>query len=171
MDAAAAAAPGSPYSANRALVHDLTLPSLPDLDIPPSPPGSPPAATSRKFDQFLELKRRGTHFNSRLEGSAALRNPSLTEKLMDFVGIDARAQYETTLPRELWDPAGFPESAYRGPLRRSQERLEKEREAERTSGGRSAVEFVPPVSSPQVGGIGSSTGGLSRGEKRKGGWD
>lgn len=140
---AGGATPGSPYSAKRALVHDLTLPSVPNLDMPPSPPGSPPRAASAKFAQFLDLKRKGVHFNAKLEASAALRNPALTEKLLDFADIDASAQYETTLPRDIYDPTALPRSAYRVALRKSQERMEAEREAQRAAGGRTSVEFVP----------------------------
>lgn len=165
--ASAVDAPGSPYTANRAMIHDLTLPSVPNLDIPPSPPGSPPPAASKKFEQFLDLKKKGVHFNAKLENSTALRNPSLMEKLLDFVDIDSKSQYETTLPRDMWDPTGFPPSAYYGQLRRNQERMEREREAEKAGGGRSTVEFVP---ASQTGGA-VGTGGLSRGEKRKGGWN
>ncbi|KAL7789423.1 HCNGP-like domain-containing protein [Trichoderma ceciliae] len=162
--------PSSPYSSNRALIHDLTLPSVPNLDIPPSPPGSPRPEANEKVAQFLQLKTKGIHFNSKLEQSTALRNPSLMDKLLDFVGIDEVGQYETTLPKELWDPRGFPEWAFRDKLSKSREKIAKEKEADRTAGGRTAVAFVPSISSSS-GGATSLPGGLnSRGEKRKGGW-
>lgn len=147
--------PLSPYSSNRALLHQLTLPTVPDLDIPPSPPpGSPSsdarhAALTARFDKFLELKRtKGVHFNARIADSHAFRNPEQTDKLLGFIGIDTRfdrdsgagaGQYATTLPAELWDPAGFPAWAYRGQLRRAQEKMSKERA--RAQG--EAVQFVP----------------------------
>lgn len=147
--------PSSPYSANRALLHQLTLPTVPDLDIPPSPPpGSPSsdarrAALTAKFDKFLELKRtKGVHFNARIAESHAFRNPEQTDKLLSFVGIDTKfgrdsgavgaGQYSTTLPADLWDPAGFPAWAYRGRLRLAQEKLLKER----TRAQGEAVQFV-----------------------------
>ncbi|KAK7702864.1 hypothetical protein SLS64_009475 [Diaporthe eres] len=147
--------PLSPYSANRALLHQLTLPTVPDMDIPPSPPpGSPSsdarhAALTAKVDKFLELKRtKGVHFNARIADSHAFRNPEQTDKLLGFIGIDTKfdkasgtgaGQYATTLPAELWDPAGFPAWAYRGQLRRAQEKVSKERA--RVQG--EAVQFVP----------------------------
>ncbi|ETS04418.1 HCNGP-domain-containing protein [Trichoderma reesei RUT C-30] len=162
--------PSSPYSSNRGLIHHLTLPSVPNLDIPPSPPGSPPLEANKKVEQFLQLKKKGVHFNSKLEQSAALKNPSLMDKLLDFVGIDDASQYETTLPKELWDPRGFPEWAFRDRLSKSREKIAKEKESERASGGRTAVEFVPSNSS-SGGGPAARPGGItSRGEKRKGGW-
>jgi hypothetical protein len=163
--------PGSPYSANRALLHNLTLPSVPDLDIPPSPPGSPPPATNKKFEQFLDLKKKGVHFNTKLENSTALRNPSLMDKLMGFVDIDERGQYETTLPADLWNPGGFPESAFRVKLRESHDILAKEREAERAGGGRTGVDFVSSTTSSAGGSSTNTPVGLSKpGSKRKSGW-
>ncbi|CAI0654853.1 unnamed protein product, partial [Colletotrichum noveboracense] len=94
----------SPYTASRALLRDLTLPPVPNFDIPPSPPGSPPPALTAKFTQFIELKKKGVHFNAKLAQSSALRNPSLTDKLMDFVDIDGRGGYATTLAHDIWDP-------------------------------------------------------------------
>ncbi|KAH6997859.1 HCNGP-like protein-domain-containing protein [Ilyonectria sp. MPI-CAGE-AT-0026] len=160
--------PSSPYSANRALLRDLTLPSVPNMDIPPSPPGSPQPGANKKFDQFLELKKKGVHFNAKLEQSSALKNPSLMDKLMTFVEINEGNQYSTTLPTDLWDPTGFPEWAFKDKLRRSVEKFAKEKEAEKASGGRTAIDFVP--STTPLGGSTSGSGGISRGEKRKGGW-
>ncbi|QUC18379.1 uncharacterized protein UV8b_02620 [Ustilaginoidea virens] len=156
-----ASAPPSPFSANRALIHHLTLPSIPNLDIPASPPGSPPPGANQKMEQFLHLKRRGTHFNSKLESSTALRNPSLMDKLLSFVDLSGPRQYETTLPPELYDPGSFPRWAYRKELRHSREEVLKEREGDKAAAR--GIEFVPASSTTPV-------GGLSKGEKRKSGW-
>ncbi|RNJ52452.1 hypothetical protein D7B24_003661 [Verticillium nonalfalfae] len=183
---AATARPVSPHTASRALLRDLTLPPTPNLDIPPSPPGSPPPALTAKTQQFLDLKSKGVHFNAKLTASAALRNPALMDKLLGFVGLghddDPRAQYATTLSAGAWDPAGaaadgdgdggqgrgFPDWAFRGPLRLSQERVRKEREAERSAGKRTGVDFVAASSGGGTPGSGSEAGGL-RGSKRKAG--
>lgn len=80
------------------------------------------------------------------------------DKLLGFVGIEhdfaaaasggddddsasgsaATAQYATTLEVDAWDPQGFPAWAYRGALRRVQEKVARERER----GKGEAVEFV-----------------------------
>jgi hypothetical protein len=130
--------PGSPYSANRALLRDLTLPTVTNMDIPPSPPGSPPPGTNKKFEQFLELKKKGVHFNSKIAQSSALKNPGLMDKLLNFVEIDQKDQYKTTLGTDLWDPSAFPKAAYKEQLRQSQNDIAQARA--RTKGG--AVEFV-----------------------------
>lgn len=149
--------PASPYTANRSLIHNLTLPTVPNLDIPPSPPTSPSSATAQaaltaRIDKFLELKRKkGTHFNAKIADSHALKNPPLMDKLLGFVGVGidfqegpavATEQYATTLSTELWDPAAFPEWAYRGQLRKSQERMQKEKGRDKGE----AVQFVPASS-------------------------
>ncbi|KAK5990845.1 Meiotically up-regulated gene protein [Cladobotryum mycophilum] len=113
-------------------------------------PGHPALATglttpgaNKKFEQFLELKKRGTHFNAKLEQSAALKNPSLMDKLLAFVDVDEASQYETTLPSDLWDPKAFPDWAFRDRLKKTREKMVKEKEAEKASGGRSSVDFAP----------------------------
>ncbi|KAI3323621.1 hypothetical protein HD806DRAFT_93951 [Xylariaceae sp. AK1471] len=112
--------PGSPYTAKRALLRDLTLPAVPDMDIPASPPGSPSAATSKKFENFLELKKKGVHFNARLADNPSMKNPALADKLLGFAELDHRDQYRTTLAADLWDPDVFPRYAYKEQLRQSQ---------------------------------------------------
>ncbi|KXJ95967.1 HCNGP-like protein-domain-containing protein [Microdochium bolleyi] len=143
-------APGSPYTAHRTTLRDLTLPTVPNMDIPPSPaPLSPSSSaqheahlkTSAKFDQFLTLKKQGIHFNSKITSSAALRNPSLTDKLMGFVDIDHKAQYANTLPQEIWNPAAFPRWSYKEQLRQSQ----ADTAAGRIRGQGAPVAFVPAV--------------------------
>ncbi|KAI1078304.1 HCNGP-like protein-domain-containing protein [Whalleya microplaca] len=133
--------PGSPYSANRAMLRDLTLPTLPNMDIPPSPPGSPAPAVNKKFEQFLELKKQGVHFNSKIAQSTALKNPALMDKLLNFAEIDQKAQYATTLGTDIWDPAGFPRWAYKEQLKQSQTEITQSRA--RSKG--SPVKFVPPA--------------------------
>ena len=143
--------PSSPYTTNRTLLHNLTMPTVANLDIPPSPPpGSPSsdaaqAALTAKFDKFLELKRKkGVHFNARIADSHAFKNPAQTDKLLTFVGLDAEGagQYGTVLPRELWDPAAFPEWAYRMDLRKTQDKVQRERGRKEGE----AVQFVPASS-------------------------
>ncbi|KAI0516803.1 HCNGP-like protein-domain-containing protein [Xylaria bambusicola] len=135
--------PGSPYTATRALLRDLTLPTVPDMDIPPSPPGSPSAVTSKKFENFLELKKKGVHFNSRLADNTSMKNPALADKLLAFVELDNRDQYRTTLPVDLWDPDMFPRHAYKEQLRQSQS--ESAQAKARPTGA--PVKFVPSETS------------------------
>lgn len=139
--------PQSPYSANRSTMRELTLSAVPNLDIPPSPPGSPSASTNAKFAHFLELKKKGVHFNAKLASSAASKNPSLMKKLMDFAEINEKEQYASTLSKEIWDPNVFPEWAYREELVKSQKQVLKKKEEEKSSGKRTAIDFVSGTAS------------------------
>ena len=141
------APPQSPYSTNRALLRDLTLPTIPNYDIPPSPPGSPKESTNAKFKHFLELKKQGVHFNDKLAKSSALKNPSLMQKLMDFSDIDEAGQYSTTLPKDLWNPDASPNHAYKEELAKSQKKILKRKEDEKSRGQRESVDFVPASAS------------------------
>ncbi|KAJ8107097.1 hypothetical protein OPT61_g9100 [Boeremia exigua] len=148
-DADDAVPPGSPYTSGRALIQNLTLPTVPNFAIPPSPPGSPPQRATKKFVQFLELKKKGQHFNQRLESSSVLRDPGHSQKLMDFAGISEEARYASSLPDSLAVPAVFPPWAYVEELRASQKRIckAKEQESQRTKMPREAIEFISGRSS------------------------
>ena len=155
-------APSSPYTSMRAAIRNLTLPTIPNLDIPPSPPGSPAPGADEKFAHFLELKKQGVHFNAKLASSSALKNPSLLPKLMDFAGLEEQHQCATTLPKDLWDPMDFPEWAYKERLAQSQQIVSKKREEEKTKVSRESIDFVSATTSDQSSrggtpGIGPST--------------
>ncbi|KAG0642075.1 HCNGP-like protein-domain-containing protein [Tuber brumale] len=129
--------PLSPYSLNRATIRSLTLPtSIPE--IPPSPPGEEHPDVSSKFRRFRELKKQGIHFNEQLSRSSTLQNPNLFEKLTEFVGVTGDDQYMSCLPKEFWDPFGFPEEAFADRLAKSQIEVLEKRQAEE----RSRIEFV-----------------------------
>ncbi|KAI5238401.1 hypothetical protein E4T43_07430 [Aureobasidium subglaciale] len=137
-----ASAPPSPYTASRLMIRNLTMPPVPNFQIPPSPPGSPPPDTTTKFARFLDLKKKGTHFNERLYHSSALRNPGLLSKLMDFAGISQEDQYATP-----WSQGAvatkFPEWAYGDKLVAAHEKIAKKKELEKAKTPREAVDFVP----------------------------
>jgi hypothetical protein len=140
-------APGSPYATTRAVIQNLTLPTVPNFDIPPSPPGSPPQRATKKFAQFLELKKKGQHFNQRLEGSSVLRDPGHLRKLMDYAGINEGDSYASTLSEDVAVPALFPDWAYVEELRASQRRIAKEKEQGKSTAPREAVAFVSAAKS------------------------
>ena len=151
---ATGSAPQSPYSAYRTSVRDLTLPQVPNMDIPPSPPGSPPPGIEKKFERFLELKRQGVHFNERLSKSSALKNPSLLQKLMASAGVTEDYQYNTTFPKSLWDPTAFPPWAFKEELVKSQQKLNEKKEEEKARIFRESIDFISATNSLQ-----SSRGG------------
>jgi hypothetical protein len=136
------------------------MPPIPNFDIPPSPPGSPPLAATKKFTRFLELKKQGVHFNEKLEKSSALKNPSLLLKLMEFAGIDEKDQYASALPEDLAVPTTFPAWAYADQLNKTQQKILKKREAEQARKQRDAIDFVPAV------GLGASSRAATPGAAR-----
>ncbi|KAL1616375.1 hypothetical protein SLS54_008471 [Diplodia seriata] len=167
----AASAPQSPYSAARAIVRNLTMPPVPNFEIPPSPPGSPPLKSTKQFAHFLELKKKGVHFNQRLENSSALRNPSLLHKLRGFASIDDEAQYATILSADVAVPTVFPSWAYAENLGKSQREIARKREEEQKKTQREALEFVP-ASDPGSSGLGIGKGeGISMAERVRAGLD
>ena len=149
LESGSVSTPQSPYSANRALLRDLTLPTVLNLEIPASPPGSPPPGLDQKFAHFRELKRQGVHFNEKLSRSSALKNPTLLKKLIDFAGLEETQQYTTTLPKEIWDPNGFPTTAFKEGLANVQQETLKKREEEQAKVLRENIEFVSASASRQ----------------------
>jgi hypothetical protein len=154
--------PGSPYTSSRAIIQNLTLPTVPNFDIPPSPPGSPPQRATQKFAQFLELKKKEQHFNQRLESSAVLRDPGHSQKLMDFAGISEEEQYASTLPNDLAVPVAFPSWAYVEELRASQKKILKTREQKQSGAPREFVSATKSGAASRTSTPSGSTG------KRKG---
>jgi HCNGP-like protein len=120
---------------------NLTLPPIPNFDIPASPPGSPDPAAAGKLTQFTQLKQQGVHFNERLASSTSIKNPNLFAKLLDSFGISAEDQYATTLPASLWDPSSFPQWSYKEELAKAQIEAQKQLESQAAASGH--VEFVP----------------------------
>lgn len=152
------APPGSPYTSTRAMIQNLTLPTIPNFDIPPSPPGSPPQRATKKFAQFLELKRQGQHFNQRLEGSSVLRDPGHLGKLLDFAGISEEQSHASTLSDDVAVPTVYPDWAYVEELRASQKRITKIKELERSKAPREAIDFVSATKSGTSSGTGTPSG-------------
>jgi len=142
-------APASPYTASQLALRSLTMPPVPNLSIPPSPPGSPPLSSNAKIARFLELKKRGTHFNQRLENSSALRNPGWLEQSTAYAGISGDEQYVSSLAEEdgLGVPKTWPEWAYLDGLNKSQVYISKRKEEKRARGQREAIDFVPAATS------------------------
>lgn len=131
----------------RAIIRELTMPPIPNFDIPPSPPGSPDPVAEKKFKHFLDLKSQGVHFNEKLASSSSLKNPSLLTKLMEHAGIAPQDAYSTSLPTDVWDPLGLPSWAFKEELLKSSQEVAKREEERRGRGQRDAIDFVPGTAS------------------------
>ncbi|KAK2768820.1 hypothetical protein FQN54_000680 [Arachnomyces sp. PD_36] len=149
----------SPYSQARNLTHNLTLPPVPNLDIPPSPPGSPNAAANQKIAHFLSLKKQGVHFNEKLASSSSLKNPGLLQKLMEHAGIDEQAQYAAALPTDLWDVSTLPSWGFKEELHSSQQEVRRKIEEKRAGMPRESIDFVSGSGSGDSSRAGTPSGG------------
>ncbi|EXJ53723.1 uncharacterized protein A1O5_12972 [Cladophialophora psammophila CBS 110553] len=128
----------------RETIHLLTQATCPMTAIPPSPPGSPDPALDAKFKRFLELKAEGVHFNEDLANRSTFRNPGLLATMMARAGLEGDDQYRTSLPREFWDPLGFPSFAYKEELLQSQQTLREQDAASKKSlaaAGKRTIQF------------------------------
>ena len=130
----------------REAIRMLTQPTHPMTSIPPSPPGSPDPAANARFQRFLDLKKKGVHFNEDLAGKSTFRNPTLLSILMSRAGIEENEQYGTSLPRALWDPTAFPPYAYKEELLKNQQMLQEREEAKKkelSAKGKRTIDFLP----------------------------
>ncbi|RAH72714.1 HCNGP domain-containing protein [Aspergillus aculeatinus CBS 121060] len=134
-------------SASRSIIHDLTLPPVPNLDIPPSPPSSPDPSADAKFAHFLSLKKQGVHFNEKLSGSASLRNPSLLKAMMNHAGIDNQEQYQASLPSAIWNAPGLPSWGFTEEIRQAQRDIQGTMDERRSVRRREEIPFVAATSS------------------------
>lgn len=134
------------HMSERETIHYLTQVTHPMTSIPSSPPGSPDPAIDAKFNRFLELKSKGIHFNEDLANKSTFRNPALQASMMARMGIEGDDQYKTSLPLDVWDPTGFPSSAYKEELLRSQHSQREQEQATKKSlsaAGKRTINFTP----------------------------
>ncbi|KMP02383.1 hypothetical protein CIHG_06394 [Coccidioides immitis H538.4] len=129
-------------AAQRSLMRDMTLPPYPNLDIPPSPPGSPPPASSQKFTHFLSLKKQDIHFNEKLASSSSLKNPSLFSSLRQHAGLEEMSQYGTSLDHSIWDVTSLPHWGYKEELQRAQQEIRSKITEKKGLTPRASVDFV-----------------------------
>lgn len=134
---------------SRQAIHELTYPLDRNHEIPPSPPGSPAPGSTAKFEKWLDHKKKGLHFNEKLQSNSGFHNPGYLQSSLKKLGLTQEDEYGSTLPPDVAVPAVFPEWAYVEQLTESQKRITKEREAKIAKGQRSTVEFVPASSENQ----------------------
>ncbi|WEW60346.1 hypothetical protein PRK78_005831 [Emydomyces testavorans] len=132
----------SPFSSQRSLIRDMTLPPHPNLDIPPSPSRSPSPSSNQKFIHFLSLKKQGIHFNEKLASSSSLKNPSLLPSLMQHAGLEEKSQYATSLGENIWDVTGLPQWGYKEELQKSQQEIRRRVQEKKESTLRESIDFV-----------------------------
>lgn len=105
-----------------------------------------------------------------------MKNPSLMQKLLDFADIDEDEQYETSLPSSVWNPSAFPEYAFKEQLAKSQQKVLKKKEEEKSNGQRESIDFVSATNSNNSSrngtpGLASRGGAMSAAERVMAGLD
>ncbi|KAF2200133.1 hypothetical protein GQ43DRAFT_441861 [Delitschia confertaspora ATCC 74209] len=148
------------YATARERIHGLTYPLDRSHSIPPSPPGSPVPGSTAKFTQFLDLKKKGMHFNGKLQENFMFQNPGYLQNSLKKLGLTQEDEYISTLPPSTAVPRTFPDYAYVDRLADSQNRIQKERESA-LKAQRTAVEFVSATagSGGELGGTQQLKGG------------
>jgi hypothetical protein len=144
------------------LLRHLTQASHPMTALPPSPPGSPDPQAEARFKRFLELKKKGVHFNQDLANKSSFRNPALFTTLMDRAGLERDDQYAASLPTSVWDPASLPAFAYKEELLKSQMQIRDEEAAKKkqqSASGKRLIEFAAAANSKSAGSSQKSTPG------------
>ncbi len=66
---------------------------------------------------------------------------------MDFSDIDEVGQYSSTLSKDVWDPAAFPEWAFKEKLAARQQQTLKKLEEDKLKTPRDSLNFVPASTS------------------------
>ena len=80
---------------------------LQELQLPPPPPGQPDARTIHKVRGALhKMQHHGLDANENIKQKKSFRNPSIYQKLIDFLDIDEGG---SNFPKDVFDPKRFRE--------------------------------------------------------------
>jgi hypothetical protein len=83
---------------------------LPDTMLIPTQSGSPSPSLQTKIQKWTELKQQGISFNSRLLNTPAFLNPSITQKMIDFLEF---TEYGSNYNVSIFDPMHFQHVDYK----------------------------------------------------------
>jgi len=127
------------------LLRYLTQPSHPVASFPPEATSEADPAVTARFKRFLELKRKGVHFNEDLAGKSSFKNPTLFASLLERSNLPSQSQYASSVPSLVFCMDLFPPWAYKEELLRSQQALGAELEAfkkAQSTAGKRRIEFM-----------------------------
>ncbi|XP_067940799.1 SAP30-binding protein-like [Watersipora subatra] len=106
-----------------------------DVQIPPSPPGSPPKSL---IENIARICKRGQGcLDASIASRKEFRNPSIYEKLLSHLGVDEKG---TNYPPELYDPSIWDKSSFYDELAKLQNIEMEKRKAEKKD--RVKVDFI-----------------------------
>ena len=109
-----------------------------DVQLPPQPPGKPSKKVQEKIQSlFDKMKRTGNNMNTSIQWRKDFRNPSIYEKLIEFIGIDDKG---TNFPPNLYNPSIWGSGSYFDDLAGLQKKEMDKREKERKD--RTKIDFM-----------------------------
>lgn len=136
--------------------------SFDEIEIPPPPAGKCPAKLQDKISGLFEkMRREGLDMNAKIQRRKDFRNPSIYEKLIEFMGIDEKG---SNYPPEVYDPHAWGKESFYDALDKAQKLDMEKREKERKD--RTKIEFVTGTKRPP-----SATDAMIDDKKRKSKWD
>ncbi|KAI9033266.1 HCNGP-like protein-domain-containing protein [Hyaloraphidium curvatum] len=94
------------------------------LVLPPEPEGAVDPQLQAKMEKWTQLKREGTSFNKALMNNKAFRNPSIMNKLIEFLDLD---QFGSNFPPDSFDPRGFGPESFLEELTKAQNQRSEQR--------------------------------------------
>lgn len=141
--------------------------STDDIQLPPEPTGRCSNHLQEKISKF---SKKGYELNATIQKRKDLRNPSIYEKLVSFLGID---EFGTNYPNDMFDPHGWTEESFYEALSKAQKEDMARREKERKD--RTKVEFVSGTLTKKLPTVGGAAAQLPAADdpskKRKTKWD
>lgn len=136
---------------------DATREITDTVRLPAEPEGRCSKSLQEKIARMIEKKKKGLNVNEYVQSKKEFRNPSIYEKLVNFIGIN---EHGTNFPKKLYDPTIWgPESHYDN-LAKVQKEYHDRKEKEKLK--RAHVDFVTGV---------KKTEGSGSGSEKKSKWD
>ncbi|XP_063957092.1 SAP30-binding protein-like isoform X3 [Lytechinus pictus] len=118
-----------------ALSQNIRRLSADEVTLPPEPPGRCSRHLQEKINSYY---KKSLNLNQIIQRRKDFRNPSIYEKLIDFLGID---ELGTNYPKDMYDPYCWKESSYYDALAKAQrEEIQKKKEKDKKE--KTKVEFV-----------------------------
>ncbi|KAK3101563.1 hypothetical protein FSP39_004518 [Pinctada imbricata] len=120
-----------PLKRNTSLSRSVLNKSSDEIELPPEPSGKCPRPLQEKIAKLYEKKRNMNQtwdLNDSIKRRKDFRNPSIYEKLIEFIGIDEKG---TNYPPEIYDPHSWGKESFYDALDKAQKAEMEKREKER----------------------------------------
>lgn len=129
---------------------DATREITDTVRLPAEPEGRCSKSLQEKIARMIEKKKKGLNVNEYVQSKKEFRNPSIYEKLVNFIGIN---EHGTNFPKKLYDPTIWGPESYYDNLAKVQKEYHDRKEKEKLK--RAHVDFVTGVKKTESSGNGS----------------